>query len=114
MSGFSEYLDEYMEEHSISSSELSKDINIEAVIRANREDMKGIMWECLEPEINEYVDAKLAEKDEKLAEKDERLAEKDEELAEKDEKLAEKEAELAEKDAEISRLLKRLAQVSCL
>ena len=104
MSGFSEYLDEYMEEHSISSSELSKDINIEAVIRANREvfdklrernreDMKGIMWECLEPEINEYVDAKLAEKDERLAEK---------------------EAELAEKDAEISRLLKRLAQVSCL
>ena len=80
MSGFSEYLDEYMEEHSISSSELSKDINIEAVIRANREvfdklrernreDMKGIMWECLEPEINEYVDAKLAEKDERLAEK---------------------------------------------
>ena len=111
MSGFSEYLDEYMEEHSISSSELSKDINIEAVIRANREvfdklrernreDMKGIMWECLEPEIDEYVDAKLAEKDVKLAEKDERLAEK--------------EAELAEKDAEISRLLKRLAQVSCL
>ena len=111
MSGFSEYLDEYMEEHSISSSELSKDINIEAVIRANREvfdklrernreDMKGIMWECLEPEIDECVDAKLAEKDVKLAEKDERLAEK--------------EAELAEKDAEISRLLKRLAQVSCL
>ena len=111
MSGLSEYLDEYMEEHSISSSELSKDINIEAVIRANREvfdklrernreDMKGIMWECLEPEIDEYVDAKLAEKDVKLAEKDERLAEK--------------EAELAEKDAEISRLLKRLAQVSCL
>lgn len=29
MSGFSEYLDEYMEEHSISSSELSKDINID-------------------------------------------------------------------------------------